>query len=64
MESTGSLCVANMSGWVRVETVGSLITKIDPEAYLHTVLTKIADHPITRIDELLPWKHESSAEAA
>jgi transposase len=37
---------------------------IDPEAYLRTVLTKIADHPITRIDELLPWKLESSAEAA
>ena len=29
---------------------------LDPEAYLSHVLTHIADHPITRIAELLPWK--------
>jgi len=28
---------------------------IDPEAYLSHVLTRIADHPINRIDDLLPW---------
>ena len=28
---------------------------IDPQAYLIDVLAKIADHPINKIDALLPW---------
>ena len=30
------------------------LNAVDPQAYLADVLTRIADHPINRIDDLLP----------
>jgi transposase len=49
------------SGGERAAAMYSLIGScklngIDPEAYLRHVLTHIADHPVNRIDELMPWK--------
>ena len=31
------------------------LNHIDPHRYLHYVLGRIADHPINRVHELLPW---------
>ena len=30
---------------------------VDPQAWLTDVLGRIADHKITRIEELLPWRY-------
>jgi hypothetical protein len=48
------------SGGERAAAIYSLIGSaqlngLDPEAYLYHVLSRVADHPVNRIAELLPW---------
>jgi len=59
-------------GGERAAAIYSLIitaklNDVDPEAWLADVLRRIADHPATRLDELLPWnwrKANNPTEAA
>jgi len=37
------------------------LNRVDPQAWLTVTLAHIADHKITRIDELLPWRYAASA---
>jgi hypothetical protein len=39
------------------------LNDVDPQAWLADVLTRIADHPVTRLDQLLPWNWAPRSEA-
>jgi transposase len=57
------------AGGERAAAIYSLIGSaklngLDPEAYLREVLTRIADHPINRIGDLLPWNIATSPEVS
>jgi transposase len=44
-------------------TQAAILNGHDPEAYLADILARIADHPINRIDELLPWRWQPKGPA-
>ena len=37
------------------------LNKVDPQAWLTWVLAQIADHKITRLEELMPWRYAAIA---
>jgi transposase len=57
------------SGGERAAAIYSLIgtaklNGVDPEAWLRHVLANIADHPVNRVDEFLPWRCAGQLPAA
>jgi len=42
-----------------LQTIGDLCA--NPQAWLIWVLARIADHKITRLDELMPWRYADQA---
>jgi transposase len=34
---------------------------VDPQVWLTDVLSRIADHKITKLDELMPWRYAAKA---
>jgi transposase len=43
--------------------VTAKLNDIDPQAWLADVLARIAEHPASKIDDLLPWNWAAAAEA-
>ena len=44
--------------------VTAKMNDIDPQAWLADVLRRIADHPASRLQELLPWHWKKTADQA
>ncbi len=42
--------------------VTAKMNDIDPQAWLADVLARIADHPVHKLDELMPWRWAAERE--
>ena len=56
----GSFCGGERAAAMYSLIGSAKLNGLDPEFYLRTALARIADHPISRIDELLPWNLDLS----
>ena len=63
------LFVGSDSGGLRAAIIYTIaetakLNGLDPEAYIATVLDRLAHgHPISRLDELLPWNFKAQRQA-
>ena len=51
----GSDAGGQRAAYLYTITATAKMNSLNPEAYLADVLGRIADHPINKIDALLPW---------
>jgi len=56
LEATRSDAGGERAAAIYSLTETAKLNLLDPEDYLRHVLKQIADHPVNRVDELLPWK--------
>jgi hypothetical protein len=55
-QSVASWCEVARRAAILYSLIGSAqLNGLDPESYLRDVFTRMADHPICRIEELPPW---------
>jgi transposase len=59
----GSHCGGERAAAMYTLIGSAKLNGLDPELYLRTVLAKIADHPVSQIQDLLPWNVASSLQA-